>query len=70
MATKGKKKKVTVIDNPNEQEVLSSSEYSYFGMVWNRFKRHKLATVGLVLLVFMALFAVLAPVFELITGYH
>ncbi|NLI39941.1 MAG: ABC transporter permease [Caldisericales bacterium] len=69
MATKGKKKKVTVIDNPNEQEVLSSSEYSYFGMVWNRFKRHKLATVGLVLLVFMALFAVLAPVFELITGY-
>ncbi|HNY61790.1 MAG TPA: ABC transporter permease [Caldisericia bacterium] len=69
MATKNKKKKVTVIDNPNEQEVLSSSEYSYIGMVWSRFKRHKLATIGLVLLVFMALFAILAPVFELITGY-
>ncbi len=63
------KKKVTVIDNPNEAEVLSAENYSYFSMVWCRFKRHKLATIGLSMLIFMVFFALCAPLIGWITGY-
>lgn len=64
-----KKKKVTVIENPNEQEILSASTYSFSGMVWSRFKRHKMAVFGFFVLVLMILMAICAPLFELMTGY-
>lgn len=64
-----KKKKLTVIENPNEQEILSSSTYSFAGMVWSRFKRHKMAVFGFFILVLMILMAICAPLFELMTGY-
>lgn len=64
-----KKKKVTVIENPNEQEILSASTYSFSGMVWNRFKRHKMAVTGFFVLLLMILMAICAPLFELMTGY-
>jgi peptide/nickel transport system permease protein len=64
-----KKKKVTVIENPNEQEILSASTYSFAGMVWSRFKRHKMAVFGFFILVFMILLAICAPLFEVITKY-
>ncbi|MBP7732865.1 MAG: ABC transporter permease [Caldisericia bacterium] len=64
-----KKKKVTVIENPNEQEILSASTYSFAGMVWSRFKRHKMAVFGFVILILMILMAICAPLFELMTGY-
>jgi peptide/nickel transport system permease protein len=63
------KKKVTVIENPNEQEILSASTYSFAGMVWSRFKRHKMAVFGFIVLTLMILMAICAPLFELMTGY-
>lgn len=63
------KKKVTVIENPNEQEILSASTYSFSGMVWNRFRRHKMAVFGFIVLTLMILMAICAPLFELMTGY-
>lgn len=42
-------------------EVLTSKAESYAAMVWRRFKRHKLAMVGLCILGFMYLVAIFAP---------
>ncbi len=67
--TKKDRKKITVIDNPNEAEILSSSDYSFFSMLWSRFRRHKLAIVGLILMIFMVVLAIAAPLFDIITGY-
>lgn len=67
--TKKDRKKITVIDNPNEAEILSSSDYSFFSMLWTRFRRHKLAIVGLILMIFMVLLAIAAPLVEVIAGY-
>lgn len=67
MATK--KKKLTVIENPNEQEILSASSYSFSGMVWSRFKRHKMAVFGFYILLAMIILAIIAPLFEVFTGY-
>lgn len=64
-----KKKKVTVIENPNEQEILSASTYSFASMVWNRFRRHKMAVFGFIVLTLIILMAICAPLFELMTGY-
>lgn len=63
------RKKITLIDNPNEAEILSSSDYSFFSMLWSRFRRHKLAIVGLVLMTIMIILAITAPLFDIITGY-
>lgn len=63
------RKKITVIDNPNEAEILSSSDYSFFSMLWSRFRRHKLAIVGLVLMAMMIILAIIAPLFDIIAGY-
>ena len=64
-----KRKKITVIDNPNEAEVLSAESYSFFRAVFTRFKRHRLAILGSCLLAFMVLFAICAPLLEWATGY-
>ncbi|HOO97211.1 MAG TPA: ABC transporter permease [Caldisericia bacterium] len=63
------RKKVTVIDNPNEQEILKTAEYSMMQAIWSRFRRHKLAVVGLVIFLFMLVFSLAAPLFEVVTGY-
>jgi peptide/nickel transport system permease protein len=67
--TKKDSKKITVIDNPNEAEILSSADYSFFSMLWSRFRRHKLAIVGLILMTMMIILAIIAPLFDIITGY-
>ena len=65
-----KRKKITVIENPNEQEILSASEYSLAKAVWKRFSRHKLAVVGLVIFTFLLIFTLIAPILEYVTGYQ
>ncbi|MBT9164146.1 MAG: Dipeptide transport system permease protein DppC [candidate division WS2 bacterium] len=40
---------------------LSEKEYSYWGVVWRRFRRHRMAIGGLVTLTFIVLFAIIAP---------
>jgi peptide/nickel transport system permease protein len=64
-----KRKKVTVIENPNEQEILSSADYSLSKAIWMRFRRHKLAVLGLFIFLFLLLFTLLLPVIEVMTGY-
>lgn len=64
-----KRKKVTVIENPNEQEILSSADYSLSKAIWTRFRRHKLAVVGLIIFLFLLVFTLLLPVIEVMTGY-
>jgi len=64
-----KRKKVTVIENPNEQEILSSADYSLSKAIWMRFRRHKLAVLGLVIFLFLLLFTLMLPVIEVLTGY-
>ncbi len=65
-----KRKKITVIENPNEQEILSASEYSLAKAVWKRFSRHKLAVIGLFIFTFLLIFTLIAPILEGITGYQ
>ncbi|MBK6585727.1 MAG: hypothetical protein IPG26_01030 [Coprothermobacter sp.] len=66
MADKGSKKKVNNNTNNNatnnDYEVAQES-YSFWGAVWRRFRRHKLAIVGLWILVFVFIFSFIGPVF-------
>lgn len=51
---------VTSIKKSTEFD-LSKEEYSYWGVVWNRFRRHRMATFGLVILTIIVLFSIIAP---------
>ncbi|MEZ4813289.1 MAG: ABC transporter permease [Caldisericia bacterium] len=68
MATK--KKKITVIDNPNQKEILDASSYSLGKAIWERFSRHKLAVSGLVIFIALFVFTMIAPIIESTTGYQ
>ena len=52
--------KVTNIKESTEFD-LSEKEYSYWGAVWKRFRRHRMATIGLVILTCIVLFSILTP---------
>jgi len=62
MADKDQEKKVNNNTNNsatnNDYEVAQES-YSFWGAVWRRFRRHKLAIVGLWILVFVFIFPLL-----------
>ncbi|HPO83823.1 MAG TPA: ABC transporter permease, partial [Coprothermobacter proteolyticus] len=66
MADKDQEKKVNNNTNNsatnNDYEVAQES-YSFWGAVWRRFRRHKLAIVGLWILVFVFIFSFIGPVF-------
>lgn len=47
-----------------EKDVIARKSQSYVKMVWGRLKKDKLAMFGLVVLFFMILFAVFAPIFS------
>lgn len=50
------------LDVPSEEAFFSSAIESWSKLVWNRFKRHKLAMTGLILAAVMALLAIAAPI--------
>ncbi len=52
---------VTNIKESNEFD-LSEKEYSYWGAVWRRFRRHKMATIGLIILTCIVLFSIITPI--------
>lgn len=67
MSDKDQEKKLSSNTNnnngtDNDYEVAQES-YSFWGAVWRRFKRHKLAIVGLWILVFVFIFSFIGPVF-------
>jgi peptide/nickel transport system permease protein len=44
-----------------QEQLLTTEEMSQFAVVWSRFRKHKLATLGLFFILFLVAIAILAP---------